>query len=382
MNKVTYKAIEQLLETEDTNTLSIYMPTHHLPSSGHIAEDKIRYKNLLKSGREALQKVCSDDGVRQQIIDQLEQLYDDDTFWQHTTQGLAVFCSPAGVSYFHLPLECDEYVSVGDRYDVAPLLVIAAYDQPYYILALATKNPQIFYGDMYEVGRLEIDLPKSPEEALNIDELYSNSRTDRAGGHGAGAKAHGQGDSRQAGQEERLKFFRLIDDALLSSKLIDGRLPILLAGTDDEVSGYRESSRLKQILKAQMNGNCTDVTPHELHTQSWPIVRELYDQNQASHIENIANLIGTGRVSLQSEEIAIAAEQGRTEMLLLGMLAKTKDSIRDANDTITKIVFSEHYTVNSINKVVRSVFDRGGRVIGIFSSDMPNNAFEAALYRY
>lgn len=383
MNKVSREAIKQLLETEDTMTLSIYMPAHRFPTSEHISEDKIRFKNLLRTAKEMLEKDGIDEGVTAQMLGQLESIHSNDDFWQHTTQGMAFFCSLAGLRYFHLPIECDEYVSVGDCYDVAPLLIVASYDQPYYLLALATKNPALFYGDMYDVRRVAIHLPTSIEEALNIDELHSNSRTDRAGGHGAGSKAHGQGDSRQAGQEERLKFFRIIDDTLSLSREIDTKIPILLSGTEDDISGYRESSKLKHLLNATLHGNYVEISNHEIHDRSWPLImRELNDQMVTHEIEKIQSLAGTGLASLESEEISEAAKQGRADTLLLGMLTKTRDSISDVNEVVTKIVFTERYVSDKIDALVRSVFDQGGKIVGVLRGDMPREAYQAAVYRY
>lgn len=386
MNKVNREAIKQLLETEDSATISMYMPAHQFPTSEHITEDKIRFKNLIKSAKETLKDKGIDEGLGAQMIHQLEAVLDDDAFWQHVTSGMAFFCSPAGLRYFHLPIECDEHVSVGERYDVAPLLVIASQDTTFYMLALATKHPVLFKGDMYSVSKESIELPESIEKALNIDELHSNSQTMRAGGYGAGnpgAKSHGQGDSRQAGQEERLKYFRLIDDKLQSSKDIDPKIPVLLAGAEEEVSAYKHISKIKKLLKTSLNGNLTDEACHAIHALAWPAIqKELCGPDVARELEKVHSLVGTGLASTENQDILKAATEGRTETLLVGMLMETKDSVRDSNEAITKLTFSEHYAVDKVAKVARAVFDQGGRVIGILRGEMPNGAHEAAIYRY
>ncbi len=383
MNKINQAVIKELLAYEDNVTLSLYLPTHRFPTSEHITEDKIRFKNLIKASKEKLQDAAVDDGTMAAIVDELEALYAMDDFWQHTTEGLAVFCSPAGLQYFHVPIECDEYCSVGDRYDIVPLLAVASYDQPYYLLALAVKNPVLLRGDMYGLERVAIDLPVSPEEALGIDELHSNSRTDRAGGHGAGAKAHGQGDSKQAGQEERLKYFRLIDEKLHTAKAIDQTLPILVAGTDDDVSGYKESSRSKRLLAASLSGNYTETPLHEIHTKAWPLITEAFDcEKQSNEVEQLSSLIGTGKASLDIPSIVAAAREGRVATFLVGMLMSTRDSISDSNRVITKLVFSDNYQKEDVAACARAVFDQGGKIIGVLSSALPSGASEAAVYRY
>lgn len=387
MNKVSRESVKQLLELEDSVTLSMYLPTHQFPTSENIQEDRIRFKNLIRSAKEALEAQGVEEGVSGQIIDELENsIHENDTFWQHTTAGLAVFASPAGMHYFHLPMECEERVSVGDQYDVTPLLAACSWDAPYYLLALAVHNPVLFKGDAYGVERVAIDLPKSPEEALNIDELHSNSKTVRAGGYGAGnpgVKSHGQGDSRQAGQEERLKFFRIIDDTLLASKEIDHNTPLLLAGTDDEVSGYRESSRVKNLLDGCLSGNYTEATPQDLYTRSWPlIIEEIVDDVHKAEVEKVKSLLGTGKASTDVTDIAAAALEGRVDSLLIGMFTATRDTIRDSEESVTKLVFPDNYESDDIAACSRVVFDQGGKIIGITQKSMPEEAHQAALYRY
>ena len=383
MNKVNQNAIKRLLETEDAATLSIYLPTHRFPTPEHMSEDKIRFKNLLRMGKEALVSRGVDDGIVTQMVHTLEtEVYENDSFWQESTEGMAVFCSPAGMHYFHLPMECSEWVHVGDRYDITPLLAIASYDQPYYILALATRNPVLYKGDMYGVEQVAIELPESPEVALNIDESHSNSKTDRAGGY-VGSKAHGQGDSKQAGQEERLKFFRLVDDKILSDAAVNDSLPFLLAGANDEISGYRDVSRLRHLLEDSLNGNYTEVSVRDIHAKSWPLIDdELCNKARAEEIEKVNSLVGTGKASAGAENIAAAAADGKVDTLLVGVLVATRDTVSDGEESVTKLSLPEDYDANDMTVCGRAVFDQGGQVLAIPREALPDNATVAALYRY
>lgn len=386
MNKVSGESIKQLLEHEDSVTVSIYFPTHRFPTSDHISEDKIRFKNLIRAAKEMLVQQGSEDGIVEQIAGLLEKdIYDSEEFWQATTEGAAVFCSPAEVRFLHLPMECDEFVSVGDRYDIAPLLVAGSCDMPYYLLALAVHNPVLYKGDMYGIERVNIDLPKSPEEALGIDELFSNSQTARAGGYRAGnpgVKSHGQGDSKQAGQEEQLKFFRIIDEEIQGLRNGHEKMSFLLAGTDDDVSGYREVSKLKGILEPTLRGNYTETAPHEIHDRAWPLVKEaICDKVLATEIEKLESLLGTGKASTEQGVISVAASEGRVATLLLGMLDVTRDTVNDSEAPAVKLRLSDEYS-EDIRTTCRTAFDQGGKVMGVLKDSMPEKAIEAAIFRY
>lgn len=385
MNKVDKKAIEQLIETEDGVCVSLYMPTHKFPTPEHISEDKIRFKNLIKASKELLMREKADDELVARIVDNLEEsVYEDSSFWPKVTEGTAVFCTPAGVRYFNLPAECDEYVSTGGSYDIAPLLALDYCNQSYYLLALATKHPVLYYGDMYGLEKIEIDLPESMMAALNIDELHSNSRTIRAGGYGpGGTKAHGQGDTRQAGQEERLKYFRLIDNMILTFKSLNKRLPILLAGTEDDVSAYKDISRNKKLLEKYVSGNNTELPAHDVHVHAWPIItEELCETDTLRELERVHELLGTGLASVEREAVSAAAKEGRVDSLLLGIFLKTMDSVSDSDEEVRKLSLSGEYTSSNIGTIARAVFDHGGKIVGVQGEIMPDGAKIAATYRY
>lgn len=386
MHKLSKNTVKQLLEQEDSVTLSLYMPTHRFPTSEYISEDMLRFKNALKEVKEKLHEKKIDDEVIAILLERLESLYENTDFWQQTTEGVALFCSPAGLQYFNLPVECEMYTNVGDKYDITPLLALLSYDQPFYLLALATKHPTLFRGDMYGVEKVPIELPLSLEKALNIDEMYSNSQTVRAGGFKAGnpgMKSHGQGDSRQAGREERLKFFRLIDEKLHQAPEIDKNIPIILAGTDDEVSSYRDISRSTMLLPFHLNGNHVDTLTSELHAKAWSAIVESLDLGQQSdEIEKLNQLMGTGRASLEGGAISAAAKEGRVGTFLIGLLHKTRDTISDSNQEVVKIIFPEEYHVGRMADCARSVFEQGGIIIGVLRSALPRGATEAAVYRY
>ena len=384
MNKVSKETIKDLLDLEDSVAISLYLPTHRFPTPIHVQEDRIRFKNLVRAAKERLEADGVDEGIARKLESDLEEtIHDDDNFWQHTTEGLAVFCSPGGVRYFHLPMECEERVSTGEKFDIASLLLAVSCDNPYYLLALAVHRPVLYEGDAYGLKKVNIELPESPEVALGIDELFSNSQTSRVGGHGAGAKAHGQGDSRQAGQEERLKFFRMVDDALLSEGTVDSRLPFLLAGMDEDVSHFRELSRLSHILTPHLNGNHTEENPVDIHERAWEVVRtEVGRKACLEEVEKLGNLLGTGRSSTDIADIAKAAREGRVDSLLLSVFTNTRDTVSDSDEEIMKLVFPDIPEKEQLGEISRAVFDTSGSVIGLLEGDLPDGKEVAAIYRY
>jgi hypothetical protein len=89
MDILTRDELEQLMRKEQSWCISIYLPTH---STGTEAQqDPIRLKNLLGEAEKRL----SDQGVgrreAQKMLEPASKFLQDAHFWQHQSNGLAIF---------------------------------------------------------------------------------------------------------------------------------------------------------------------------------------------------------------------------------------------------------------------------------------------------
>ncbi|HET7630294.1 MAG TPA: hypothetical protein VFK03_02880 [Candidatus Saccharimonadales bacterium] len=385
MNKITTEAVNQLTEAKPGAAVSIYLPTHRYPTPPHMQEDQTRFKNLVSQAQQQL----IDKGEAKlagQLVDRLEDIASETRFWQEMTEGMAVFADKERLEFYHLPVECDERVHIGSQFDVTPLLILLSYDQPYYVLALATHQPKLLAGDMYGLAPVDIDFPASPEDALNIDEMFSNSQT-RRGREGAGRLAeaigpHGQGDSNNAGSEERLQYFRIIDGLICNSQQVDKKLPILLAAPDNDAGDYKNLSQLPKLLDEFLPGNYTVAQERELHELTWPLIEQTVCQPKAdATADKFQQLAGPDKSSAKFSDIELAARNGRVDSLLVGMFDITADSVSDSNRRdLLKLTFPSVY--DRLSQLARQVIAQGGRIVGLPAGSMPSAATVAALYRY
>lgn len=386
MNKVSAHNIQELLEYDQGNAISIYMPTHRHPTPPSMQEDQTRFKNNLRLAREKWAESGGEEREIAEAMSELESLSDDLEFWRHTTEGLGIFINKNEVTLLHLPIECEERVVAGQDFDVTPLLIVDGLNKPYYLLALAMHRPKIYKGDIYGITELNIDLPESPEKALNIDELHVNSRTVRSHQRGGASSPHGEGDSVEAGQDERMKYFRMIEDALSGSDGFDDKLPVLLAGTDNEVGDFRVNTRLANVLQdCYIAGNHTETPPQDLYNLARPMIhKECVEPVWQNVAERFGDMTGTGKSSTDLDEIAEAAEQGRVDTLIISTIEMTRDSVSDAIDEPVPLLRRPDDSVlERVVSTARSVASQGGIVCGMEGGRyLSENTPVAALYRY
>lgn len=387
MNKVTRSSIEALARPQSGNVISIYLPTHRHPTPPHIQEDQTRYKNLIRESKEKW-LTGNNLAAMSSMFEQMERKLDDLNFWQHTTESMAIFAGPDLFEIYNLPIECEERVCVADSYDITPLLIVAAYDQPYYLLALAMHNTKLFKGDTYGLEPVAIDFPTSPEDALNIDEMFSGSNTVRSqngpSGPGNAIAPHGQGDSNGAGREERLQYFRIIDAMIVDSKEVDHTMPVLIAGTDSEAGDYRNMSKLPALVHAYVQGNHTNSTFQDIAARAWPIIQsEVIGRRAAEAVDQLNEKVGIKKSSYDYKDMTEAANMGRIKTLLVGITRKTTDTVSDAVQTAVPIMtFAKQYEYEHIAELVKKVLAQGGNVLGVGNELLPAKVPVAAIYRY
>lgn len=390
MNKVTKSTIKMLAEEQTGKVVSMYMPTHRYPSPPHIQESQTRFKNMLHSARQIVDDAGPEAKGLQKNLKSLERLIDDLPFWQSTLEGLAIFVSESDVQMYHLPIECEESVYVADSYDITPLLIMESYDQPFYVLALAQHDSKLFRGDSYGMEPVEIDLPKSVEDALNIDEMFSGSSTKRSHQGGpSGARdvtaPHGEGDSQGAGSEERLQYFRMIDEKLASDPAVDSTLPMLVAAAENEAGDYLAISKLPSLMDCFLKGNYTQTPMQELHKRAWPMIHEkIVKQKDMKLVEQFNEFRGVDKASTKLKDIEKAAADGRIDTLLINMIDETRDSIIDsAHDQAVPVIrMMSDMGMKKLKDLACLVYRSGGKMIGLDRSSMPDGAMAAALYRY
>src|SRR5688572_5803300 len=91
MNILNRTDLQELIEQTGEWCISLYMPTH--PIGSEQQQNPIRLKNLLTQ----VKKDLSESGLRRPDIEGLlrpaEELLLDSDFWQHQSEGLAIFLS-------------------------------------------------------------------------------------------------------------------------------------------------------------------------------------------------------------------------------------------------------------------------------------------------
>lgn len=384
MNHLHNEAVQKLLANSDQPAVTLYMPTVTNASPPHITENQIRFKNLIHQAVTLLDERPDSEALGKELTELQATLHDDPTFWEQHNPGLLLCATPGHSQFFALPIETEEYVAVDESFHLAPVLGLLGDDKEFYVLSLAQQAPKLFRGDMYGLTATAIRLPRDAFRALGLDETRKKSDSHgSASGSSMNGGFNGRGGAHNPQDEDRARFFRLIDNVVTDK--LDPTAPLILAGVESDVAEYRQLSKVPHILQASISGNHKDDAPEQLFKQAYVIARqELIMPEHRAAIEEYQRLHGANpeRVASDHASLERAAMQGRIDKLLTRLTRQTTDNVQDGYEAVQRITFPEREQSRLLNKLAAAVYDMSGKVISLLPSEMPEGALMVARLRY
>lgn len=387
MEQLDCETITELLQSEPrAPAVTVYAPTHRAATPPHMTEDQIRFKNLMNRAISLLKSREDGRELGLHLTEKLNEILEDRSFWENQTEGLLVCIRPGVFRMFHLPLDTEEYVAVSDRFHLAPVFGMLEDMQEYYVLSIAQQAPALYRGDMYNLQKADIELPHDVKSGLNLDEM--NAKTENQGSaRGSSlnpAWFNGRGGAKDPADEDRLRFWRMIDD-VICGKTTD-KLPLILAGIESEIVEYRAVSKYLEVLQGAIHGNFTGVNAHKLFQPALDIVRqELLNPMHDAVITEYKRAKGQAPKLAAQDMAAIqdAAEQGRVDKLLLADIRYTRDTVRDNSEPVPVLTFPPEGSAQAVHDIASKVWNASGRVVDIEHDRMPERgAIILATLRY
>ncbi len=382
--RLSLNAVKSLLmHPPQSPAVTIYLPTHRRASPPKISADEVRLKNLKNEAVKIIRTFDEGKKFADGFNSQLDQLIESLPFWEHQDKGLLICACPNLFQLFYLPLDTKEYLAVDKMFHLAPVLgLLGDLQNRYYVLAISQHEPALFGGDYYSLRRLDVGLPQSLRQALQIDE------PDRISEQQHSARGHngynGRGGDKDIAQDERLRFWRLIDRKCL--KYTERDRPLLLVGIASEVAEYLEQTRYPSVIKNHIEGSWSNPNLSELFLQAIAMIKQEVVASRHTSIVNEFKKLRGSMPELTANnliDIMTAAEQGRVDKLLLAGIRVTADTVREDRRPAEVINFPPQETAEIVNRVALKVWSSRGKIVLLKTNQMPvKGAGILAVLRY
>jgi hypothetical protein len=389
MPLLSRKTIEDLITNTNGPRLSFFIPTHR--AGEDIQQDAIRLKNLTNQAEDELRARGVNATRVQRLLQPLRDLLPPNGFWEHQSDGLAIFRSPHVFRLYQVPLNLEEQLVVAPHFFIKPLLPLLTGDGRFYILALSQDEVRLLTGTRRTVGEVVLeDVPKSLVEALRWDEPHAQVQWHTATAQRPremnlrGAIFYGHGvESTDEHDDHILRFFQLVDQGIMDILGVE-RAPMILAGVDDIQAIYRQANSYQHLVEHGIEGNPETWSNKELHQRAWPLVQQIFEADREEAKELCHQLLGQNdrRASADMQTIALAAHTGGIEVLFLAR-GREVMGIIDEETLRVKTALQEGEEARDLTDLLAAktiVF--GGRVYLLPPDDMPGGSVAAALLRH
>lgn len=379
-NVAIFEGIKPLIQYEGTPCLSIYFPVVLGGDSAYV--NATRFKTLLRSAEEKLHQRGMSVKEIEEFLAPVNALQGDVKFWQDQEEALGVF---VGKDFFRtekLRVSCEDFVFVGSRFYIRPLIAMLNTNGKFYILALSGNDVRLLEASKTTIKEVDLrHVPKSLADALKYDEVekqyqyYSPLPRDFALGHG-----HGGGE--ELSKEQHMRYFQQIDRGL-HEFLKNGHIPLVLAGVEYLLSIYREVNTYPNLVGDGIPGNPdrVRVTYEELREKALPLVEPVFRQAQKNAYEQYKNFVGTGKTSNRIEEILPAAHTGRVGILFLHSQKHLWGNYDAEKNSVTIHTQHQNGDEELLNLAALFALQNSGRVFEV-TEEMPDTTECAAIYRF
>jgi hypothetical protein len=371
---------DELADMAPSLGVSLYMPTHR--AGAETEQDPVRLRNHLAAAERELVALGWHPREIGELLKPVHDLLGDREFWQHQSDGLAVFCAPGVLRVLRLPIQFADLVVVAGQFHLRPMLPLITVHEKFWLLALSQNTVRLFRGTDVTIDEIDTgDTPSNMAEALAHEDLEKTRQIRSTGPNGRGQSfGHASGGEDDKAALER--YFRAVDHGLAGLSL-DPAMPLVLAGVSYYGPIYRAVSGHPEILEEMVEGSPDNLSAIELHDLAWTVVKPHLAARKTRWQDRFGQSRADGRTTTGLVAVATAATEGRVEVLLL-----PPDEHRwaspdgDPTDAGAARDVREPGDIDRLDVIAKQVFRTGGEIIVAEPNETPGEESPAAILRY
>ena len=354
MDKAT---LTRLQSVHKYPSVSILLPTHRTAPDNQ--QDHIRLKNLIKQAEERLLQEFdkrTSDAVMQQvhaIADKLDVNYNLD--------GLAIFANADMAERVDFPFAVAERVVIDETFATRDLIKMLNRSSSYYVMTLSGHKARLFSAARDQLTEVRAEgFPYSHEAGVNA--------------------SRGNADDHDRAMQQ---IFNPIDKAfnlLYNAQPMD----LVLAGSTENLSHYREIADNKKLIYAAVEGNYDNHTPHDIGKIVWPVVREQLSAERAELIGSLQAARSQEKAAVGLDECWQLAQQGRIDTLLLEENYSQPGTVSENGQVLhlTDDATAPGIVDDLLDELAEHVIQTGGRVAFFENGGLTEFGRVGAVLRY
>jgi len=379
--------LRALSERHNGPCISMFLPTHRSGMETH--QDPLRLRNHIRAAENRLLLDHLRTTQVEHLLQPIQALLEDESFWLHPGDGLALFRSPDTFRTYWLPSSFKEQVVVTDHFYLKPLLPFLSKDERFSILALSQNEVRLLQATHYSVRKVDLPavVPRGLAEALTYDEpenelqYHSSSSGVRGKGGRRATIFHGQGVGIDDSRADLLRYFQRVDRGL-HELLRDEQAPLVLACVESLFPLYREVNTYPHLLDQGVPGNPDKLSAETLLRQAWAIMEPYLLLAREQAAARYREYTETGRASHNVREIIAAAFHGQVESLFIAIDQEQWGTFHPATNTLHVHRVARYHDDDLLDIAATQTLLHSGSVYAVGQAQVPGGELVAAVFRY
>lgn len=379
---IDLKKFETLAEVRDRNCISFFIPTHR---AGHTQEDRIRYKNMVSEVEDKLEERGMNPPEIKAKLKEAKAKIEDNDFWLHQSDGLAVYIYGEKTEFHTLPIDFDPYSIIDDRLYLKPVIPVLTDNKPFFLLALDLNNVRFFEGDRYFIAELETNefFPKNMAQALRYDVVQENIQHHSGQGADGSAIYHGQGEGKDDENVRITEYLRLINKGVMELLCDTDEAPLIVAADTSLISLYRAVNEYPGLHAEYIPGNPEHDDAVLLHEKAWMILEAELEKDQDKEVEEFEAALARDEASFSMHDIIPAAMAGRVDTLFVDESYDVWGTYDASSHSVEIHPERNKDSVPLIEQAAVATIQHGGKVYVRSRTELPRpTANLNAMYRY
>jgi len=383
MDLLTNDMMPELLSVNERICISLYMPTHRTHPDN--LQDPILFKNLVKQVEQSLlQQYSASEAMV--LLQPFVELADNEEFWRHTLDGLAVLGATGMFKTIGLPILTKEITVVAESFHTKPLRKYLQSVERYNVLGLSLHDYHIYEGNRHSLTELELapGIPKNIKEALGNELTDKHSTVAAYGGVGGESSNmhHGQGGKADEVDIDAERFFRFVAKTINDHYSRLSGLPLILAALPEHHHLFQKVSNILSLLPEGIDVNPKSVETGELVKRAWKVMEPYYFGiiDKACDVYQQSKTKGMGSDNIS--EIALAAAGSRVDTLMIEANIQIAGKIISETGSIEEGDLDNPEMDDLLDDLGELVTKMGGKVMVIPPEKMPTQTGVACVFRY
>ncbi|TCD47692.1 hypothetical protein [Chlorobium sp. N1] len=382
MADYTHGSLPGLDERPPSPCLSLYQETHR--SYPDNRQDRLRYKNLVNGLEDSLRsKYPGRDALP--LLEPFRRLAEDDVFWNHTLDGLAVFGAEGFFRTYRFAYVPREVAVSAESFHIKPLIRVMQSTERFQVLALTRQEISLYEADRYGIEEIVLpeDMPKSMTQVLGSETTQPAVTIATFGSAGAGGVIrHGHSSKRDEEELDNEKFFRAVDSAVLERYSQPSGLPLVLVALPAHQGLFRKISRNPALMEGGIAADPRSMNAESLGARAWEVMAPLSEARILSATQASVAAIASGTGTDDPEAAALAAVGGRIGRLLLDREKIIPGKVDAETGSVRFAPLEDPAVDDVLDDIGEIVLRKGGEVLVLASEEMPTLTGLAATYRY